>query len=838
MQDVDGNNALHLLVRQAFYNYLGGMRECDNHEEDSKGNEESKECQQHPLLTILEDLIKSSPEASAMPDCTEFEETPLILVLKSSIYAVEQHQIQQRFIRRDDDDDDDDEIQDLNYNAQLERRIFDVCKLMLQSHPFAASSVASKSGYTAVHSAVFHGRCCDTIRLLLSADSLYRAGVRKKFEDEQKIQLSLIRSSSKKIVTQYSSVPIPAAMRVNRFGECPLHFAAMRGECTRTIELLSHAAPWAVLKRDVKFGLTPLHWLVVRFVDTMYEQFGERSFNYTSVQSIVRPERNTAGVDIFHSNRATLSPEMTGNTIAAEKNEEKVGVNSAVESDNIRRKEKNNQIKFDLEYHRRTVAIDPPVDYMRMRHILPEHSKVESILTVRVIQVLSRVRERHHRLKENVKSLQFQKCQRDNVTDESLCPRGLKNDEAFKRVPTSLSCPFNKGAEKRGNELYTRSPPGTEKTSVTHQSSDRVDNFSVSSQKQSEHENLNKSDSKKCPFRCPFVSDSYPLDPALIGSEEEVVREEQVISLFWAKVTSLLHAAAVAQLDVKSDEISQEVTVSSARYDAIEKLRITSECIEEERMYLLHSACSGPSPLCVVRLCLALYPEQLMRQDSNGKLPLHHAACRVWDAREFSAIKKPQGQRSQNDPIRNAADGLRNDPDNDPVRPAGEILIPNVRIMQEPTTNLIENESSRALQIILSSSPSKAALTWDSEQRLPFHYAIYSTVKTLLRFFDHQSSRDLTANRKENNCRFTSATDKEPFDSVMNVLRSMIHLAPEVVEKRDGSTGLYPFMGVAAAASEHIVKCDDMEKKSKVNRCTISMAYLLLLENPSVIQIA
>ena len=84
---------------------------------------------------------------------------------------------------------------------------------------------------------------------------------------------------------------------------------------------------WQVLKRDVKFGLTPLHWLVVRFVDTMYEQFGERSFNYTSVQSIVRPERNTAGVDIFHSNRATLSPEMTGNTIAAEKNEEKVRKN-------------------------------------------------------------------------------------------------------------------------------------------------------------------------------------------------------------------------------------------------------------------------------------------------------------------------------------------------------------------------------------------------------------------------------------------------------------------------------------------------------------------------------
>jgi len=39
-------------------------------------------------------------------------------------------------------------------------------------------------------------------------------------------------------------------------------------------------------------------------------------------------------------------------------------------------------------------------------------------------------------------------------------------------------------------------------------------------------------------------------------------------------------------------------------------------------------------PLLV--LCLSLYPEQLLLRDPNGKLPLHHAACRVWDVKEFS----------------------------------------------------------------------------------------------------------------------------------------------------------------------------------------------------------
>jgi hypothetical protein len=49
------------------------------------------------------------------------------------------------------------------YYSALERKIFDICKIMLQPSTVAASSVMVQNGYTAVHSAIFHGRCCDTI---------------------------------------------------------------------------------------------------------------------------------------------------------------------------------------------------------------------------------------------------------------------------------------------------------------------------------------------------------------------------------------------------------------------------------------------------------------------------------------------------------------------------------------------------------------------------------------------------------------------------------------------------------------------------------------------------
>jgi len=170
MQDIDGNVPLHLLVRQAFYHYLGGIRErqrqrqCQRHINSNNNgyginNSINNGNGTHPILTIIQELIISCPEASAVPDFTEYEETPLILVIKSSMAANEQQPQDDNGNANDTDDNDNGTDNnappgvDFNHTAELERQIFDVCKLILQSHPYAASFAASKSGYTAVHSA-------------------------------------------------------------------------------------------------------------------------------------------------------------------------------------------------------------------------------------------------------------------------------------------------------------------------------------------------------------------------------------------------------------------------------------------------------------------------------------------------------------------------------------------------------------------------------------------------------------------------------------------------------------------------------------------------------------
>ena len=89
MQDVDGSVPLHLLVRQAFYEYLVGTSDYGR-ENEILERDRQEDAQEHPLLGIIRDLIESSPEAVAIQDCTQYEETPLILALKSSAHANEQ----------------------------------------------------------------------------------------------------------------------------------------------------------------------------------------------------------------------------------------------------------------------------------------------------------------------------------------------------------------------------------------------------------------------------------------------------------------------------------------------------------------------------------------------------------------------------------------------------------------------------------------------------------------------------------------------------------------------------------------------------------------------------
>jgi hypothetical protein len=117
------------------------------------------------------------------------------------------------------------------------------------------------SDYSSLHSAVFHGRCSDMIRLLLDAEARFRCNFHKPHASQEPEPCPTLLG--------------PAMLCANTCGELPIHFACMRNECMRTIRLLAEADPRSALVRDVS-GKTPLHWLWIRFVDSLLDRFGGR----------------------------------------------------------------------------------------------------------------------------------------------------------------------------------------------------------------------------------------------------------------------------------------------------------------------------------------------------------------------------------------------------------------------------------------------------------------------------------------------------------------------------------------------------------------------------------
>lgn len=139
----------------------------------------------------------------------------------------------------------------------------------------------------------------------------------------------------------------------------------MRGERPRTVALLAKAAPEAVMKRDAS-GLTPFHWLWIRFVSTLLAlEEDSRGVGDTSVSL-------TTNVNVpYETNRYN---EFT----TIEKGD----------------------FEADLQLIKR---LDPPVDFLRMRHIPLEASGGTSCLqwVNRSVEVLDRIRERHRHSSES-----------------------------------------------------------------------------------------------------------------------------------------------------------------------------------------------------------------------------------------------------------------------------------------------------------------------------------------------------------------------------------------------------------------------------------------------------
>lgn len=150
-----------------------------------------------------------------------------------------------------------------------------------------------------------------------------------------------------------------ASLLQNTQGEIPLHFCAMRGERPRSVELIARAAPKGVLKRDTS-GLTPFHWLWIRFISTL-----------------LTLEEGGRGTD------ATIS--MPLGRVATD------GANSYNEFALLEQ----GSFNADLHLFKR---MDPPLDFLRMRHIPVQVLENEECLerASRAAAVLNRIRERYY----------------------------------------------------------------------------------------------------------------------------------------------------------------------------------------------------------------------------------------------------------------------------------------------------------------------------------------------------------------------------------------------------------------------------------------------------------
>jgi hypothetical protein len=292
LQDVDGFTPLHLLIRRRFQMH---MLQGD----DTSGPS---------LMEFLELLVSSCPEAIVVPDRGEYEEPPIIYALKANIFVPSL-------------------VSEDAACAKMERQIYEMVECMLKYNPAAASQVFTgyRGQYTAMHSAVFHGRHMDTINLLIKTEQVY---------------------------------PSMTALLANTQGELPLHFCAMRGERPRTMGLIAQAAPQAVCKRDTS-GLTPFHWLWVRFFSTLLSLDGG--------QSDASLTMDAAMVSPFETNQYNVFTSL-----------------------------EKGDFDHDLQLIKR---MDPPVDFLRMRHIPPEMIGARDDTlhwAQRAVQVLQETRARFY----------------------------------------------------------------------------------------------------------------------------------------------------------------------------------------------------------------------------------------------------------------------------------------------------------------------------------------------------------------------------------------------------------------------------------------------------------
>jgi len=373
-----------------------------------------------------------------------------------------------------------------------------------------------------------------------------------------------------------------------------------------------------------------------------------------------------------------------------------------------------------------------------------------------------------------------------------------------------------------------------------------------------------------------------------------MVREEQVISLFWAKVISLLYASATVLL---SNVVAPNPTSATSRSRSSSQLSNTHKELLQPTPQLstsflvLHAACASPSPISIVRICLQLYPGQLQQRHAiTGRFPLHEACSRrwFWGTSSFVGVDAAGTNGSINssglfvpDPSVETEDNTKQWWATNHIEWSddGEDTFRDYAINLDPYSQaslLLQDETSKVLHLVLSHSNPEASRTHDSQRRLPLHIAI-ETVRQVLSLSslcdtneeDHDEYKYdyyyVECRRFE---RILGAGDEicfllnphQLFLSLLNYLRPLVQSFPEALERRDGVLGLVPFMQMAVggtsmipppvptatwrsgntsendSASTSTRSRDYHYIEEQHSRIHISLIYILLREHSSLVQ--
>jgi hypothetical protein len=301
-QDVDGQIPLHLMIRRVFRSCprpLQGVNVMEptpqsqaqesqtcNHADSQTGtgtgqaHVEATQYDTH-LLQVLADVIDAYPEGCNVSDMREYQETPLVLSLKANLYA--QYRASPYSIRPDaltvtlTLSEESTKL----WDAMLETRICRVIQIMLQRYPLAANhlSAVASNRYTMLHSALFHGRICKTLDVIMGAarliDSSAETQMQETAAESARNRRDSPSSSPSVSLTERRVMTLPhLLLQPNTTNaEVPLHVACMRLEKLATLELLCRQGPKAVSKRD-QHGRTPLMWLWIRYGAVAISAYG------------------------------------------------------------------------------------------------------------------------------------------------------------------------------------------------------------------------------------------------------------------------------------------------------------------------------------------------------------------------------------------------------------------------------------------------------------------------------------------------------------------------------------------------------------------------------------